>query len=91
MCTGRNLIARVARARLPYAENLVSGWVWGRWVAEMFLTNAYTQGGQELGASAGDCRTGSIAGVQELAVAYPPPPDRLSATLADVFLALVTW
>jgi len=25
MCTGRDLIARVARARLPYAENLVSG------------------------------------------------------------------
>ena len=25
MCTGRDLIARVARARLTYAENLVSG------------------------------------------------------------------
>jgi len=25
MCTGRDLVARVARARLPYAENLVSG------------------------------------------------------------------
>jgi len=25
MCTGRDLIARVDRARLPYAENLVSG------------------------------------------------------------------
>jgi hypothetical protein len=25
MCTGRDLIARVARTQLPYAENLVSG------------------------------------------------------------------
>ena len=25
MCTGRDLAARVSRARLPYAENLVSG------------------------------------------------------------------
>jgi hypothetical protein len=25
MCTGRDLIARVVRARLTYAENLVSG------------------------------------------------------------------
>jgi hypothetical protein len=35
--------------------------------------NAYTQGGQELGASAGGCRTGSLAGAQGPAIAYPPP------------------
>ena len=47
--------------------------------------NAHVQGGQELAVSAGGCRARSLAGT--LFRSLPAPPERLSATLADVFLA----
>jgi hypothetical protein len=47
--------------------------------------NAYAQDGQELGASAGACRAGSIAGTRFSPL--PAPPTRLSAPLPATFLS----
>jgi len=44
MCTGRDLVARVARARLPYAENLVSRAVLAYMRRCAFLGRACTRG-----------------------------------------------
>ena len=53
--------------------------------------NAYDQGGQELGASAGGCRAHSLACARFRPLPVPPPPARLSVTLADVFLAFACF
>ena len=47
--------------------------------------NAYAQDGQELGASVGACRAGSLAGAR--CRPLPAPPARLSAPLPAISLA----
>jgi hypothetical protein len=44
MCTGRDLVARVERTRLPYAENLVSGAGLAYMRRCAFLVRACTRG-----------------------------------------------
>jgi hypothetical protein len=53
--------------------------------SENVPNNAYAQDGQELGASAGACRAGSLAGDRFRPLTAPPA--RLSAPLPDMFLA----
>ncbi len=53
--------------------------------SENVPNNAYAQDSQELGASGGACRGGSLAGARFRPL--PAPPASLSAPLPDMFLA----
>ena len=46
MCTGRNLIARVPRTHLPYAENLVSGDLLGACGVRVRSGRSFVRGAQ---------------------------------------------
>ena len=69
------------RAVAPAAESGIGLLLRGERVgSENVPNNGYAQDGQELGASAGACRAGSLAGAR--CRPLPAPPARLSAPFA---------
>ena len=71
------------RAVAPAAESGIGLLLRGERVgSENVPNNAYAQDGQELGASAGACRAGSLAGAWFRPLPAPPAP--LSAPLPDM-------
>ena len=94
MCTGRDLVARVSRARLTYAENLVSGdllgayWVWMR-SGRSYVRGTQVRRGYAEGVWVGACVRGGGAW-HRWWVAYVgrvPLPTRTRVLVARA----VTW